>query len=348
MSTIYDVVTPKLLSTKWEESKQDRVPYLFEAFFTERKQLGIDLSYLQGNSPKVRPLDLSAFDVKAIPLSREAFNKITTEMPFFKNFLDINEKMRQELLKVISTGNKQYIDVVLNQIYNDNKTLLDDARVTRELMRAQLMTTGAIAFSSNGQSISYDFGVPAGNKITLTSTAKWDAPTTADPVADIISWQDQIETATGVRPTNLVMNRTTLNLMKKCDAIKNAIYILANGKVTPNDKALKAHIMEETGCTIYVYDKGYNAQGSSSLTKFVANNLVCLFPDGAMGEFVFGTTPEEADLMSGSDAVVKIVDLGVAITGTKETDPVNVKTKVSMVALPTLEKPNQLIIATVA
>lgn len=350
MATIYESYNANLLATRWEETVNDREPYLLQAFFTEIKQLGLELSFLQGNAPKVRPLDLSAFDVKALPISREAFNKITTEMPFFKNSLNINEKTRQELLKAIQTGNKKYIDVIVNKIYNDNKTLLDDASVTREMMRAMILTTGTIVFASNGQAVSYDFGVPSTNKKTLSGTAKWDAPETADPISDIIEWQDTVENATGARPTNLLMNRKTFNLMKKCASVKNAIYILANGKVSPNDARLKEYIMEETGCTVYVYDKGYHAQGATSLTKFVSDNVVSLFTDGAMGEFVFGTTPEEADLMSGvaTDAEVEIVDLGVAITTIKEKDPVNVMTKVSMIGMPTLEKPNQLFIATVA
>lgn len=350
MATIYDVVNPKFIATRWEESETDRVPYLLSAFFPERKQMGIELSYLQGNSPKVRPLDLSAFDVKVLPLSREAFNKITTEMPFFKNALSINEKMRQELLKVLSTGNQQYIDVVLGQIYNDNKTLLDDANVTREVMRAQLLTTGSIAFASNGQAVSYDFGVPSANKKTLEGTAKWSASDTADPVNDIIGWQDAIENTTGVRPTNLLMNRVTFNLMKKAASIKDTILAsFYSGKTLVSDAVVKNFIMEQTGCTIYVYDKGYTSKDTGNFTKFVADNVVVLFPEGAMGEFVFGTTPEEADLMNGAtDAEVSIVDLGVALTTIKEKDPVNVMTKVSMVALPTLEKPNQMIIATVA
>lgn len=349
METMFDVVDSKFMSTRWNNSVRDREPYLLSAFFTEEKQMGIELSYLQGKAPKIRPLDLSAFDVKVLPLPREEFSKITTEMPFFKNSLPINEKQRQELLKVLATGNRQYIDVVLNKIYNDKKTLLDDASVTREMMRAMLLTTGKIVFASNGQAISYDFGIPEANKKTLETTHKWDAPTTADPISDIINWQDAVETETGVRPTNLLMNRKTFNLMKKCDSVKNAIYVFADGKVSPNDTALKKLIMEETGCTVYIYDKGYHAQGASGLTKFVADNIVVLFPEGSLGTFTFGTTPEEADLLSGNtDADVVIVDGGVAITTYREKDPVNVVTKVSEICLPTLEQPDQIVIATVA
>lgn len=350
MSTIYDVVTPKFTSSRWEVEKQDLPPYLGEAFFPERKQLGIEISYLKGKKPNVRPLDLSAFDVKALPLERGAFEKVTTELPFFKNFISVNEKMRQELLKVIATGNEKYINAVLDEVYNDNRTLLEDARVTREVMRMQLMTSGTINFSSNGIGISYDFGIPSANKKTLESK-KWSDASTSDPIGDITSWQDAVETATGVRPKNLLMNRTTFNMMKKSNSIKDTILYsnLTTGNVLINDAMVKAFVMEQTGCTIYVYDKGYFPQGSTTFTKFVADNVVVLFPDGALGEFVFGTTPEEADLMGGAtNAEVEIVDLGVAITTSKETDPVNVKTKVSEICVPTLEVPDQMIIATVA
>jgi len=348
MADIFNLLDAKYDKTRWEEEVLERDPYLLEAFFPERKQLGIELAMLKGKRPHLRPLDLSAWDVKVNPLVRGSISKVETEMPFFKNSLSINEKLRQELLKVAQTGNQAYIEAVRDNVFNDNKALYEDAALTREIMRAQLLTTGAIAMASNGQEIAYDYGVPASHKKTLTSTAKWDAPSTADPIGDIISWQDTIEQDTGNRPTVLVMNRATFNLMKKCDAVKNAIYILANGKVTPNDAALKNYINEETGCTVYIYNKGYHAQGSNDFTKFIADNVVCLFTEGALGEFVFGTTPEEADLMTGSDADVQIIDGGVALTKIKEKDPVNVMTKISMVCMPTLEKENELIIATVA
>lgn len=347
MSTIYDVIDAPSQATRWEEQKQALEPYMLEAFFPVENIIGTELSYLQGNTPVPRVLDLSAYDVKALPVERGTFEKITTELPFWKNKLDINEKMRQELLKVLATGNQRYIDVVLNKIFDDNATLLKGARATREMMRAQLMTTGAITFASNGQSISYDFGVTA-KKTISDASKKWNTAT-ADPINDIIEWQDEVEAKTGVRPTNLLMNRKTFNYLKKVDSIKNAIYVFANGTVNPNDSKLAEYILSETGCVVYVYDKGYFAQGSKEMTKFVPDNVVTLFPDGELGKFVYGTTPEEADLMSGAtDAVVSIVDGGVALTTSKEKDPVTVTTKVSMTAVPTLEVPKQLAIAVVA
>lgn len=343
MATIYEEVTPKFISSRWEEKVQERKPYLGEAFFPERKQLGITLDYLQGNAPVIRPLDLSSFDAKAIPLSREAFKVITTEMPFFKNFLDINEKQRQQLNLVLASGSRAMIDAILGVVYNDEKRLLDNASVTREMLRMQLLTSGVIAFASNGQAVSYDFGVPASNKITKS----WSA-TGADPIADLNAWADKINNETGNRPTAVLMNSATLAKIAKLDSVKNAIYVFAQGTVTPTVNTARRFISGQTNLEVYVYDKGYTDEASGNFVKFVADDVVVLLDPANCGEGVFGTTPEESDLMAGSCAEVEIVDGGVAITASKEVDPVNVKTKVSMIYLPVLTNPNGLIIANVA
>lgn len=346
MQTIYDLVTPKLVSERWYASIQDRQPYLGAGLYRQRKQLGIDLQYLKGKKPAVKPLQLSAFDAKVIPISREGLEKIYTEMPFFKNSKYVDEKQRQELNKVIAGGNKYYIDSIMNQIYDDQIQLLDNAAVTKEIMRMSLLTTGTISFANNGQGVTYDFGIPEANKVT--PTAKWNNATSADPIKDIISWQDQIENSTGIRPNMLLMNGTTFNLMQNAEKVQKAIYAFANNVVTPTRADVLAYVEKATQCRVLVYNKGYNKDGETTLTKFVGDGVVVLFPEGTVGEFVYGTTPEESDLMSGAtSAVVEIVDDGIAITGTKLTDPVNVETKVSMIALPTLDLPESIIIADV-
>ena len=69
-----------------------------------------------------------------------------------------------------------------------------------------------------------------------------------------------------------------------------------------------------------------------------------MFPSGALGTSWFGTTPEESDLLASNVANVRITDTGVAVTTTKETDPVNVDTKVSMIFLPSFEAADQVFI----
>lgn len=347
MATIYDAVSPRELGARWEETALDREPYLLERFFPNVKHLGTDLSVLQGTSMAKRPLDASAYDVPAIPLSRGTFDKLNVEIPYFKNSLPINEKLRQELLKVLATGNERYINTVLERIYNDNEALLDDAAITREMMRAQLLTTGAINYSSNGQVVEADYGVPEDNKVK--PTVAWTDATTSDPIKDIKAWQLQVENATGVRPNVLIMNSVTLANFEASENVKKSIFVLTSGVGFLDDATAGAYIRRMTGCSVFVDDKGYTNPSTKVWAKFIPDNVVVLVPDKALGETAFGTTPAEADLMSGATAAeVAIVDTGVALTAEKLTDPVYTRLIVSQTTVPTLEVPKEIIIADVS
>lgn len=344
MATIYDLVTSRLQARRWEESALERRAYLGEGLATPTKQLGNEFSSLNGRVPAPKLLSASSYDAKVLYLKREGFQVTTSEMPYFKNAMMINEKQRQELLKVMATGNQVLIDAVLNRIFDDNKTLLEAADLRREQLRMMLLTTGKIAIADNGQVWEFDFGVPAENKVK----ADWHTASTADPITDINNWLDTVEIATGVRPSRIAMNSVTFALLGKSDAIRNAINANSIRVVTPTSAAVQNYVEGETVTTIYLYNNVYTNEDGTK-TKFIPDDVVVIFPEGAVLEDIYGTTPEEADLMSGAtDAEVSIVGDGVAITTWKEIDPVNVRTKVSMTYIPTLKDPSALIIADVS
>lgn len=340
---IYDIVTSKEIASYWDVKSQYEAPYFGESKFPANKKLGLDLSWIKGANGAPVALQPSAFDAKVIPLSREGFEKLSYEMPFFKNSLVVDEKTRQELNMVLASNNQSAIDLVVGRIFDDQTNLVRYARLAMEKMRMQILTTGAITIADNGVKLSYDFGVPTANKVT--PDVKWDNADNADPIADIEKWLDQIENSKGVRPTEALLNSVTLGYLTKVASIKNAIYVVANGTVTPTKQQVLKYLFDQTGVTFYVYNKGYSDNGV--FTKFVADGTVVFMPEGALGNTWFGTTPEESDLMTGTDAQVSIVDTGVALTTTKLTDPVNVSTKASMICLPSFELADQIIIASV-
>ena len=344
MATIYDYVTPKAEIAFWNEKAEEREPFLGEAYFPNKKQLGTSLDYVKGSKGTIRPLMLSSYDAKAIPLGREAFEVLQAEIPFWKNSKNINEKQRQALNNVIASGNEQAIRLILGEIFNDIANLLENASITREMLRMQALTTGALAFSSNGQTLAFDYGVPVSHKVS--PQVKWDVPATADPIKDIEAWRTLLATDKGVNGNGMLMNSVTFGYLKATKAIKD-VFAVTGSAIT--SAKVKAYTSEEfEGLTIYVYDKGYEAQSDGSFTKFVPDGVVVLFPDRPLGNTVFGTTPEESDLMNGgTDAVVEIVDTGVAVTGIKEKDPVNVMTKVSETVMPSFELADCVIIANV-
>lgn len=343
--TFADIITSQAIAAYWTVRANERKPFFGESKFPAKKKLGLNLAWIKGARKSPVRLNLSAFDAKVLPLNRGKVTKLSTNMPFFKNSMVIDEEQRQELNKLIgSTANQQLIDIVVNDVFNDQMHLIEDAEVTMEILRMQALTTGVVSVADNGQSYSFDYGVPNENKVT--PSVLWTNEN-ADPIADITKYCDQIENTTGVRPTEGVMNNITLGYLTKVNAIKNAIYVMANGTVTPTRSKVLEYLQTETGVTFYINSKVYKALDGTS-TKFVADGTVVLMPATTLGNTWFGTTPEESDLMSGAtDANVSIVDTGVAITTMIEKDPVNVVTKASMICLPSFELAEQIIIATV-
>ena len=343
--TIFDLVRAPEIASYWEEMAEQRAPYLGESLFPNQKKLGLTLSWLKGSSGLPVALKLSAFVVKAVPRPRIGVDKVTADMPFFKESMYIDEELRQELNKVLETGNMSYIDAVVNRIFDDETTLIEAAAVSRERMRMMLLTTGTISLASNGQEYDYDYGIASGQKKTVTTSWSTD---TADIVGDIRSWQDQIEDETGVRPTRAICDRQTWSYILKNKNIIKTIYALSDGNTYLSDARLRTYLMDDLGLDVVVYSKKYKTEAGVT-TPYVPADTFVLFPEGNLGNTWFGTTPEESDLMA-SNAVdnVAIVDTGVAVTTIRLADPVNVETKVTQICLPDFPVADQIIIADVS
>lgn len=335
MPTIFDFVNATEMVSYWETLTKDRQPYLGETLFPSQKKLGLDLKWIKGSAGLPVVLKPSAFDAGAVPRARIGFDRLSAEMPFFKESLYIDEELRQQLNMVLETGNTAYIDAVLNRIFNDNTVLLEGAAARREQMRMMALTTGAISITANGQDFDFDYGLPATHKVTVTTA--WSNPA-ADIGADILTGLDLIEDDTGVRPTRALCDRKTWNSM-----LKNNDFKEAHDQTVFNDRQLKQYLMDQYGIEVVVYSKRYN-NDSKTATPFVPADTFVLFPSGALGNTWFGTTPEESDLLGGSAANVAITDVGVAVTSIQKADPVNVETKVTMISLPSFPVADQVYI----
>ena len=346
-NTIFDYFTAKALAAYYNTTLADKnmQPFLGDELFPARKKMGLNLKWIKGAKGLSPSLSLSNFDVKSTKKDRIGFEALQTKMPFFKNDMLIDEELRQELLIAIESGNTDYIDTILRNIFDDTVTLVDAAAVTRERMRMQLLATGTIVMANNGQEYSYDYGLAEDQKHEIAT--KW-TDTSSNPLQDIQDMQEIIENKGYARPRRAITSRKVMRLLMKNEGIKEAIYVMSNGKVTLTEDNVRNYFREHANIEIAVYDKSYLDE-SGRVQRYFPEDLFVLIPEGDLGNTWFGTTPEEADLRSGAtDAEVVIVDTGVAITTTKTTDPVSVDTKVSEVVLPSFEAADQIVIADVA
>ena len=348
-----DAYTAKAIALAHTEVASNKIPYLGSALFPAQKKMGLDLKWIKTSKGLPVTLKASAFDTVSTIRSREGIKIQETEMAFFKESMLVKEVDEQEILRVKESSDP-YAQEVLNRIFNDAETLIDGANVVPERMIMQLLNppyTGGsegspcISISADGATYAYNYdpdgSYAANNYEKLTGTAKWDTAavsSTADPIKDIQDAQDAVEAKTGTRPSIAIMSRATFNYVKACPTIQN--YILAqnvSANVVITDARVKELFLSELGVTIIVYTKQYKDE-SGTTQKFFADGYCALIPEGSLGNTWYGTTPDERTLMSDPNYDTVLVNTGVAVTVTTTSDPVQTKTTVSEIVLPSFER----------
>lgn len=337
---LFDFLSSDNMVAYWLEKNVNEQPLLGETLFPNRKQIGIKLDWIKGANNQPVALRLSAFDSKTIRRDREGIEQYTTKMPFFKESMYIDEEMRQLLNIYAAANNNAMAESIITKIFDDQIKLINAALISVERMRMEALTTGVITLASNGQGYTYDFGVPENQKTEVTKS--WSDPT-ADVIKDVQDIVDAMKTK-GVTITRAVCNNSVARALRTNNAIKNQIYVLAGGSIASiTAERVLNYIYEETGVSFYVYDNVYvNEDGTAS--KYVADDTVVFLPEGTLGYTNFGTTPEESDLMASNAADVSLVNNAIAVTNHVEHDPVLVETKVSMIAMPSFERANEVYI----
>lgn len=346
MPTIFDLVNAKEIATYIEKNPSNEVPYLGATLFPAKKQLGLDLSWIKGSNGLPVALTPSEFDAKATVRDRIGFSKVQTEMPFFRESMRVGEKDRQELNRLLASNLDQAYKTIITNIYDDVANLVKGAEVQPERMIMQLLSTGKIGITANRVNLDYDYKMKDDHKETLVGGAEWSNPDST-PIQDILTWQDTVEENTGTRPTKSIMTRKTFGYLLNHKSIRLDMNPLGGQNIIMTDSMLKQYLQTKFGLSVAVYNKKFRAE-DGSLQNFYPDDHITLIPDGTLGNTWMGTTPEESDLLTGgTDADVRIVNTGVAITTVKEPHPVNVMSIVSMITLPSFERMDDIFIAKV-
>ena len=301
--TIFDLMQSQELTAYWEELTQDEAPYPCEELFPDDKKRGITLKWLKGAKGLPIVLKTSAFDVHAIPRPRIGFEKLTAEMPYFKESTYIDEELRQELNMVLETGNQAYIDSVINRVFDDELRLLRGARASRERMRMMALTTGVISMAANGQAFTFDYGVTHKSNVSVS----WSDTENSDPIEDIRAAIDKIKEETGAVITRGMCNNKVWGQIRRNKSVIRAIYPNNVNALRVKESELKAYLLEELGLTIRVNDMRYKDESEQTL-PFMPDDTLSLFPSGTLGKTWFGTTPAESDLMAKATTNVSIVE----------------------------------------
>ena len=344
-----DVFTAEAIALNYTNAASNAIPYLGTGFFPSQKKAGLDLKWIKGHNGLAVSLMPSTFDAKSTFRDRVGISMSETEMPFFRESMLVKEKDEQEIMRV-QDSKDPYAAQVLDNIFNDTKTLVDGANVVPERMIMQLLAplNGSVGIEIKANNVDYTYNYdPDGSwkaehyaKIT-TDADKWSTSATCDPLFAIETALDAQEAASGNRPVILLMSKATFNMIKNSAKVRSGILAQnTTANVNYTSAKVKQYVEEELSVTIIIYNKQFKNE-SGTAKKFYPDNIVMMLPNGAIGTTWYGTTPEERTLTAKSDADVSIVNTGVAVSVTITDDPVNTKTTVSEIVLPSFERMNE-------
>ena len=269
-----------------------------------------------------------------------------TEMAFFRESMLIKEADEQEIMRIQDSADP-YAGDVLSRIFDDANTLVDGANVVPERMIMQLLAPSdgspKISIQADGVTYAYNYDPNSTYKTNnfaelTTDTDKWSDTTNSDPMDDVSTAMDTVEALTGERPAIMIVSKKTMNYLKQNAKIKSAILAQnTTANIFMSDKRVDEVFNNELGIRVVVYAKQYKDE-TGTAQKFYPDGFATLVPAGALGSTWYGTTPEERTLMGNATADVSIVNTGVAVAVTVSNDPVQTKTTVSEIVLPSYER----------
>lgn len=343
---VIDVFSAASIANRWTGAASNRIPYLGTMLFPARKKQGLDLKWIRGHKGLAVSLMPSNFDAKSTLRSREGFQIAETQMAFFRESMLVKEADEQEMMRVQSANDPYAVDI-LNRIYDDVIQLVDGADVVAERMRMQLLCPDVdgspkIIIAAEGKQYSYNYDIDgsyaANNFKALSGTSAWSDHANSDPLADLSAAQEALEQLTGVRPVRALMNSVTLNHLKANEKIRGAVLAQnVSANIMMTNARVKELLKTELNLDVIVYDKLYKDEAGQT-HKYFKDGFVALLPEGYLGSTWYGVTPEERTLQGSGEADVSIVNTGVAVAVKVTEDPVNTKTTVSEIVLPSFER----------
>lgn len=343
MIKINDVYDSAAIAVYVKNEKSNAIPYLGTAFWPNKRKASIDLKWIKTSNGLPVSLAPSNFDAKATIRARKGFKFTKEEMAFFRESMVISEHDRIELAK-LNDCSSPFVKDVVDNIFNDTKTLVDGADVVPERMRMQLLFPEiggpSIYIASDGVIYQYNYDVDGSweknNRKTLSGPRLWANRKTAQPLEDI----RQIIENSDEPIKYLVMSQAELNLFMECDSVKEALLAQNTTAHVMMTASVAKQLISNTfpGIEVIVYKKKYKDE-SGETKAFVPDGFIAFVPEGKLGNTWFGMTPEELAKMEAQDVDITILPSGVAVVVMTAYDStMQTTTVVSETLLPSYER----------
>lgn len=349
MSNLRDYINSKNIALYIKELPAEQT--IDKALFPDKKVSGTKLEMAKGAKKKPIALRMSTFDAatKMRALSADLTVK-STEIPFFKEGMGIDETTRRDLQNAVGANNENFVNALLGEVFENYSNLIDGANIIAKKMRSSVIQNGLLNFTSKDGDIVVDYGVPSNHREVLTGTDKWTNPD-ADIIGDIQAMQKAITNDQYAKPKTLLLTENTFDstfLVNKAitNHIKNSNLNTSLILSQANYIQFVKEVLQLT--VVFLEDATYIPAEGADPVQYYTDGKVTLMSGTTLGKTVYGTTPEEFDKQSGTSKLdTYIVDKGIAVTTMVKEDPVTVDTKVSVMPIVSFDRADEVFFATV-
>jgi hypothetical protein len=304
----------------------------------------LDARFLSGGEGLMDSASFRTYDAESQIGSRPGIQRTTVELPPISRKLRLSEydRLRQRANPGV---------LVTDGLFSDAVRLTREIGARMELARGDALVNGTITINENGIIAVVDFGRASGN--TVTAATLWSDAVNADPINDLITWQQAYLVEMGEAPGALVMSTPTLNFMLRAQKLRPFVANLV-GAPTIVSRTELGNILGAFGLPMVdTYDAQVRVSGSAQ--RIIPTGKVLLLPapvadpndfEGTqLGATMWGTTAEALEPeFQLSDGDLPGVTAGVYSTD----DPVALWTKAAGIGLPVLANPNLSFTATVS
>lgn len=347
---ISEVYNASSVAAYMTEAYSNRIPFLLEAYFPNKKKMGIDLKWIKahkGLGVALKPSNLDALP----PVRPRGQAQMTKEqMPLYRESMVIKEHDLIEISR-IKESNDPYLQPVVDSMYDDTYTLVDGAEISAEWMRSQLFApiNGKMQISmgtADNTVYLYDYD-PDGtwkskNYLELTGNDTWDNPT-AKPLNDIRK-ATQYLSSIGTTATTIIGNSTTFDYLLENEQVKNALISITGQTINFIDETTVEEVLRRKMRLEWIaYDKMFEDYDGNQ-KKFYPDDYITILGNGQLGNTWRGTTPEELTTIGNFMDIPKapvditVLESGIAVAIQNEYKPsFTVTTTASQIVLPSFE-----------
>ena len=266
-----------------------------------------------------------------------------------KSAIDEYQAILQEIAR--GSNDQSLLDAIFANI--ENQVLGIYARL--ELGAGDVLVDGVLTINENGQALTADFGVPAGNK--PTAAVLWNAAG-ATPLTDELAWIQYLADNGKPAPARAQTSRKVLSTLIQNEEYRNTYWGGETSGVTRPGLTLEQFnsVRGTYGLPpITLYDTQVEVEnettGAIESKRVIPDDRFLLLPPSTgtdLGNVLMGTTAESLVLDATSNPRITGTNAGGLIsTATYEDDPVAVTTKTTAVGMPVLHTPDAFVTAKV-